>query len=140
MVAFGTPDKSEFARIHQRDVRRTPLLRVDWRDATSDQGWHYKLPKGSDGKLTLRVTSAGFLVHRTRDELTLATNISAGGKPGDLMTIPAAWITSVVVLKDPTWSKKGRKPRGRRQTVTEAMGLGRWAKRPKKRRKQKRQS
>jgi hypothetical protein len=63
----------------KRDIRRTPLLYVEWHDACSDGGWHREdeVPIGCP-----RIISVGWKLRETKRALTIGTDAEHNGKGG----------------------------------------------------------
>ena len=82
--------------IHKRDIRRTPLLFVAWDDATSASGWCDPTIRG---KQSIGIVSVGWLLRKTKRELTIAQSISTNGRAGDVLTLPRGMIRHVRRLR-----------------------------------------
>jgi hypothetical protein len=93
------------AGAHEKDIRRSSIVQVDWTDAAGSHGWK----DISDDCGLVKCTSVGFLLHRKRDHLTLATGLSNEHSSNAQEAIPLKWIQRIKVLQRAPLTAKKRK-------------------------------
>ena len=80
--------------------RATKIVRVEWVDSTRNGGWHR--PSEARDDRDLRCSSVGILVDNTKDEVTVAPNVSwQDGRVNhvcDTMTIPRVAIRKISTI------------------------------------------
>jgi hypothetical protein len=95
--------------INFADIRKTPIVRIEWMDAChysgrfkadgSDADWLDTDWQNHDGSLLARQSTVGFLVRESQRAITVCTTISASNRRAcELMTIPRAWIAKMTRL------------------------------------------
>ena len=100
------PDKGA---INHKDIRLSRLAVVEWRDATSRQGWNDELSEPEDA-LT-KMVSVGWLLRLGKDAVVLAKTVTVLNDFGDTLTIPRAWIQRIYRIH----AIKQRLPKRRRR-------------------------
>ena len=78
-------------------ARKPYPVEVRWVDACSNSGWQGE--KAPENDESIECMSTGYLLSRTKREITLATNLNRLGHTGDWMTIPTSCVTRVRRLK-----------------------------------------
>jgi len=74
------------------------LVIVEWVDAASYSSWSDESNLiASSG--TLRITTAGFLVRKTKKVVTVALNYDEQGRLADAISIPANSITKITAVR-----------------------------------------
>ena len=82
------------------------LIYIEWMDACAFGGrfkidgsaydWADTDWSGKDGSLLSKVTTVGFLVRKTKHDITVCTSIfTSSTSVAELMTIPRAWIAHI---------------------------------------------
>lgn len=96
--------------IDEKDIRNTPIVRIDWEDACAFSGrfrvdgtdidWSDTYWDGSTGSLLCRVVTVGFLVRESKRAVTVCTSIFTSSKRvAELMTIPRKWIKKITKIR-----------------------------------------
>lgn len=83
------------AGAHEKDIRRSSIVQVDWKDAASVSGWR----KNDTEPGLANCTSIGFLLNREPRHITLAGSLSNDDHHGDAISIPRAWIQRIKVIR-----------------------------------------
>ena len=76
------------------DVRKCPLVSVEWVDACSTHGW-YTVAEARKEAETIKMRTVGFLVRRDREQVAVAQTISKHGRVSEVWSIPTPWVTKV---------------------------------------------
>jgi hypothetical protein len=83
------------AGVCEKDIRRSSIIQVDWTDAAGAQGWK----DISEDEGLVKCSSVGFLLHKKKDHLTLATGLSNEHSSNARECIPIKWIQRIKVLQ-----------------------------------------
>ena len=78
-------------------ARKPYPVEVHWVDACSNSGWQGVNEPDDDEAIPC--LSTGYLLRRSKREITLATNLNRLGHTGDWMTIPTSCVTKVRRLR-----------------------------------------
>jgi len=92
---------SDAALRRTKDMRKLPIILVDWVDAASQGKWHEANP-GRRETGTAQCQSVGFLVQRSagkKPAFTISQNISETGNCSDVISIPWSTVVRVRVLR-----------------------------------------
>jgi hypothetical protein len=96
------------AGAYDKDIRRSSIVQVDWKDATSMSKW-----EDNDHEPGLSLCSTtGFLLRRAPGHISIAASLSVQNHHGDAISIPRGMIQRIKVLQrapaDPV-ERKGHK-------------------------------
>ena len=81
--------KKKTWKVNQSDVRNTPIVYVEWRDAYSKSGWIGESELDND----LPVTTCGYLVWESVKSIAVSSSVGSNGTAGDPLVIPKSAIT-----------------------------------------------
>lgn len=86
------------AGIHNGDIRKTSILKVDWTDATGLSSW--KDPVRDAGSFDLvKVSTIGYLVRLTKTYLALSSTITTDAVCSATVSIPRRWVQRIQVVQ-----------------------------------------
>ena len=74
------------------------LIEVEWRDATSVQGWN-SIADLAENFGSMKVRTVGYLIKQSKDEIMLGMTQTIDDSTNMAMVIPAKWVTKVKVLR-----------------------------------------
>jgi len=79
------------------------FVEIEWADAGSNGGWREgdNYPKDS-----IQCRTAGYLLHKDSEAVTVAQSISRDGAHADRMTIPMGCVRKYRVIRRNAWGKK----------------------------------
>ncbi len=79
------------------EFRKRPLVMLVWVDPTVRGGW--KTPEEAEKAAVCECISVGFLIRRTRDQVTIANSLGAGEACyGEPFTLPKACVRKLIYL------------------------------------------
>lgn len=71
-------------------VDKPPIVEITWTDSTTHGGW-MDLDEANDS-MAMMCTTVGYIVKKSRKQVTLAQSISANGQMGEILCVPTSVI------------------------------------------------
>lgn len=87
------------ALIHDKDIRKTAAVYIEWTDSMSINGWQYGKDLTAEYVKPATIVSIGFIIQETVDFITISTSISNSSNVMSPLTITKHAITKRKKLK-----------------------------------------